>query len=256
MSNILILSPLSVSSVSASRGSGAANLLTRPAKEVWMDSAVGSEVVLTVDFGSAVTIDTVYLGYVQPPAAGAVWSISGGTVGPDQAVIKASGALRAVDSASRAPARTHALWTGSETVVRYLNIRITQPAGNAPLSIGILMAGRAWRPQFNMEFGNGRRVIDLGVATQLADGGFSIASGARKRSFNWTLGDLSEAETMALEELLLDHGQTVPLLVCSDPAATVGQRNRIHYGLFTNLKAFTRDDPEKTKWAFEFEEWI
>ena len=109
--------------------------------------------------------------------------------------------------------------------MRYIRISVTQPAGNAVLSAGVVMVGAAWRPTFNMELGHGRRVIDTGSATSLADGGFATVDGARKRQFNWTLGDLSIAETDALEELALKHGQTLPLLVVEDPAATVGQFN-------------------------------
>jgi hypothetical protein len=256
MANILILSPASILAIEASRGSGAANLLTRSPKEVWIDSAVGSPVLINIDLGAATSIDTVYLGYVSPPAAGAVWTITGGVAGYAETTVKASGALRAIDSASRSPKRTHALWAGSAISVRYLRISVTQPAGNAALSIGVAMVGKAWRPVFNMELGHGRRVVDTGTVTALVDGGFATVDGARKRSFSWTLGDLSIAEADALEELLLTHGMTVPLVVCEDPAETAGQFNRLHYGLFSNLKAYEREDPAKTKWAFEFEEWI
>jgi hypothetical protein len=99
-------------------------------------------------------------------------------------------------------------------------------------------------------------VIDSGTVAQLPDGGFATVEGARKRSFGWTLGDLSPAEADELEELLLDHGETIPLLVVEDPAATTGQRNRIHYGLFTGLRAYERRNPAQTRWEFLFEEWI
>ena len=124
------------------------------------------------------------------------------------------------------------------------------------LGAGIVMGGKAWRPVYNMEWGSGRRVIDTGTVAQLPDGGFATMEGARKRAFDWTLGDLSRAETDALEELLLDHGESIPLLVVEDPDATAGQRNGIHYGLFVGLKAYERANPAQTKFAFSFEEWI
>ncbi len=256
MSNLLLLSPLPISAIAVSRGSGGANLLTRSPKEVWADDAVGSASAINIDLGALTAIDTVYLGYVSPPAAGATWSITGGAAGYAEQVLKASGPLRAVDTATRAPATTHALWTGASATVRYVQILLLQPGGSAPLRAGIAMAGRAWRPTFNMEFGAGRRVIDTGTVAALPDGGFSTIEGARKREFNWSLGDLSTAEADALEELLLDHGESVPLLVVEDPDATVGQRARIHYGLFVGLKAFERANPAQTKQQFLFEEWV
>lgn len=258
MGNLLLLSPLgaSIAAIAASRGSGVANLLTPSAKEVWADSAVGSPAVIDIDFGAPVTIDTVYLAYVSPASALSTWTITGGLAGYAEAQIKAAGPLRAIDSASSAPARTHALWAGAAFLVRYLRVSITQPAGDAPLTIGRVIAGRAWRPTFNIEFGAGRRVIDTGIVASLPDGGFGASEGARKREFSATLGDLSAAEMDALEELLLDHGETIPLLLVEDPDATVGQRNRIHYGLFVGLRAYERANPKQTKFQLTFEEWI
>lgn len=256
MGNVLILSPTPVSAITVSRGTGGMNLLTPSPKEVWVDTVAGSLVYIDIDFGAVVPIDTVFLGYAFPPAAGATWGVSGGTADYTSTVMKASGAMRAIDTASRAPQTTHTFWTGAVANIRYLRLRITQPAGSPALRAGIVMAGNAWQPQFNMEFGSGRRVIDTGTVASLPDGGFATMTGARKRAFSWTLGDLTMAEVDALEELLLDHGETVPLLVVSDPDATTGQRARIHYGLFTGLKAYERQDPTQTKWAFDFEEWI
>lgn len=256
MGNVLILSPTQIAAIVASRGSGAANLLTPSPKEVWADTAVGSTVDIDIDFGAVVPIDTVFVGYAFPPAAGATWTITGGTAGYATTTLKASGALRAIDTASRAPQQTHAFWTGAVANIRYLRISIVQPGGNPVLRAGVVLAGKSWKPQFNMEFGSGRRVIDTGTVASLPDGGFATMTGARKRAFSWTLGDLSMAETDALEELLLDHGETVPLLVVSDPDATTGQRSRIHYGLFTGLKAYERRNPAQTRWDFAFEEWI
>lgn len=258
MSNVLILSPAltPIAAIATSRGSGAANLLTRSPKEVWVDNAVGSAAMIDVDLGAVVPIDTVYLGYVMPPAAGATWTITGGASGYADQVIKASSALRAIDTASRAPALTHALWTGSVANVRYVRLSLVQPSGVAALSAGVVQVGRAWRPQFNMEFGSGRRVIDTGTVAALPDGGFGTMEGARKREFNLTLGDLSRSEADALEELLLDHGETIPLVLVEDPDATTGQRARIHYGLFVGLKAFERKNAAQTTWQLTFEEWI
>ena len=256
MGNLLILSPAPIAAISASRGSGGANLLSRSPKEVWVDRAVGSPATIDIDLGAPVALDTIYLGYVLPPAQAATWTITGGVAGYTDTLIKASGSLRAVDTGSRAPARTHALWAGGLVTVRYLRLALVQPAGSPALSAGILMVGRAWRPRFNMEFGAGRRVIDTGTVAALPDGGFGTIDGVRKREFSWTLGDLSRDETDALEELVLDHGETIPLLVVEDPDATVGQRAGIHYGLFVGLKTFERKNAAQTTQQFVLEQWI
>lgn len=256
MGNILILPQSPIAAISADRGSGADNLLTRSPKEAWVDTADGSVVRIFIDFGQPINVDTVFLGFVTPPAAGATWSGAGGLAGYTELTVFGSRALRAVDSASRAPDRTHALWNGTARTIRYLRLALTQPSGAGALSAGIVMAGEAWRPQFNMEFGGGRRVIDTGTVAQLPDGGFAAVEGARKRAFEWTLGDLTVAEIDELEELILDHGESIPLLVVEDPDATTGQRNRIHYGLFVGLKAYERANPAQTKLALSFEEWV
>lgn len=256
MGNVLILSPRSIAAVTTTRGSGGDNLITPSPKEVWVDVTDASAVSIQIDFGQPVEVDTVFLGFLFPPAAGARWTVQGNISGGPTQTFFSNLPLRAVDSASLAPATTHAFWKGAARTVRYMTAVLSQTAGAGALRAGVLMAGKAWQPQFNMEFGSGRRVIDTGTVASLPDGGFSIVPGARKRAFSWTLGDLSIPETDALEELLLNHGETVPLLVVADPDATTGQRNRIHYGLFTGLKAYERRNPSQTRFDFQFEEWI
>jgi hypothetical protein len=252
---LLILAPAAIASVAASRGAGAGNLLSPSPKEVWQDSAAGSPATLDLDLGELTGVDTVFLGHVTPPAAGSSWTITGGVTGYAELTLKAAGALRAVDAAGRVPATSHALWTGPAAAVRYLRISVTQPAGEAPLAAGVVMAGAAFVPIFNQEWGAGRRPIDLSSVTQLPDGGFAVVEGARKRAYAWTLGDLSSAEVDRLDAMFEDRGESRPVLVVEDPAATVGQRNRIHYGLFRGLRAFERRNPAQTRWEMSMEEW-
>lgn len=115
---------------------------------------------------------------------------------------------------------------------------------------------KAFVPTFNKEWGAGRRPIDTGVATSLPSGGFAAVPGARKMAYNWSFGDLTDAEVDALCELALDVGETNPVLVVEDPAMTTGQRSRLHYGLFQGLKAYERRNPKQTRWDWTIEEWI
>lgn len=256
MGNILILSPQPISAIAASRGTGIANLLTPDPKEVWLDSAVGTAANIDIDMGSVVAVDTVLLGHVSPPAGGASWAITGGAAGYTDQVIKADGALRAIDSAGLSPTMSHGFWHGTQAYVRYLRLAITQPAGSEPLSAGVVMAGSAFLPTYNKEWGAGRRVIDTGSVTSLPSGGFAIVEGARKGGYSWTLGDLTDAEVDVLYAYQLSRGETRPFLVVEDPAATTGQRYRIHYGLLTSLRPYERRNPKQTRWEFTVEEWV
>lgn len=256
MANILIMAGLPITAIAASRGTGAANLLTYDPKEVWQDSAVGAAATIDLDLGAAQAIDTVFLAAVYGAAAGATWTITGGLAGYTEFVIKAASALRAIDAAGEAPAISHALWTGGLVNARYVRISVTQPAGNAALMIGRAMVGAKFSPAFNKEWGAGRGVIDTGTATRLPSGGFSIVEGARLGTYAWSLGDLSAAEVDALYALQLAVGETIPLLVAEDPAATTGQMRRLHYAKFVGLKRYDRRNPLQTRWEFAVEEWI
>ncbi len=255
MGKLLILAPLGIAAIAVSRGSGGTNLATPSPREVWLDSAVGSAATLDIDLGALGSVNTVFLGHVTPPAAGATWTISGGVAGYAETVLKAAGALRAVDSAGQAPLTSHALWNGATAAIRYLRISVTQPAGQTPLAIGNVMAGLAFRPALGHEWGAGRRLIDTASVSALSDGGFAIVEGVRKRAYSWTFGDLSSAEVDVLDEMQGDRGESRPILVVEDPDATVGQLKRIHYGKFTSLRAFERRNPAQTRWEMSMEEW-
>ena len=256
MANLLILAGAPIAAIAASRGSGAEYLLTDSPKEVWQDSASGSAANIDIDLSVARPIDSVFLGSILPPLAGAAWTITGGLAGYGETVLKAAGALRAVDRAGMAPALSHALWTGAATTVRYLRLAITQPGDGAALSIGNVIVGSAFQPHWNKEWGSGRRVIDTGTVTPLIDGGFAVVEGARKGSYGWTFGDLADDEVDRLYALQLDRGETRPLVVAEDPAATDGQMLRLHYCRFVSLKAYERRDPSQTRWDLAVEDWL
>lgn len=250
----LIVQPLPIAGIVASRGSGAANLDTVDPREVWADSASGSAT-LTVDLGQVRTIDTVWLGFVSPPGAAATWQVTGGAASAGQATLQASAPLRVPDVAGRFASTTSALWFGTAASVRYLAITVQQ-AGGAPLSIGRLLVGRAVAPTRGKEWGSGNRVVDGGSATTLPTGGFAAVEGARRRYVAWTFGDLLPAEVEALEELALDVGETRAALVIDDPTRSAGLRNRIYYGRFDRWKAFERRNPQQTRWELGFEEYL
>ena len=255
MANMIVVPPLPVAAIAASRGTGVANLLTADPKEVWVDSAVATPATIDIDLGAAQSIDTVFLGHVYNVGTAATWAISGGLSGYSDVEIKASGTLRVPDADDQYPPMSHALWFGDAVSVRYLRITVTKPV--LPVfMIGVVLIGRAFQPELNKEFGAGRRVIDTGVATPLPSGGYGIAEGVRKRGYNWTFADLTLAEIDALEAVALDRGETATLLAVEDPAPTTSLRNRIHYGLFTRFRQFERRNAVQTRWELGIEEWV
>lgn len=259
MANILLLSSatsIAVAAIAASRGSGAANLLTHDPKEVWADSAVGTAATIQIDLGAVKPVNTVVLCAIYGAVAGATWSITAGAASYDQQTLTAATTLRAIDAAGQAPTVSHALWLGATTNVRYVRITVTQPAGNPALKIGRLMLGAGFQPTWNKEWGSGRGVIDTGASTRLLSGGMAIVEGARLGTYAWTLGDLTDAEVETLYALQLEVGETLPVLVVEDPDATTAQRNRIHYGRLVSLRKFERRSPGRTRWELSMEEWI
>jgi len=254
--NLLILAPAPIAAIASSRGSGIENLLTPDPREVWADDAVGSAASIDIDFGTARPIDTVFLGHVYPLAPATSWTITGGLAGYAELTLKEAGAARANDVVGvPAPALSHAFWHGAAVTVRYLRITIAQPAGAEALTAGVVLAGAAFVPTHNREWGSGRKPIDTSTVTPLLDGGFSVVDGVRKTVWSWTLGDLGDAELDVLYHLALNRGQSQPVLVVEDPEATAGLRRRLHYGLFQQFQAFERRSYGRTRWELTIEEW-
>ncbi|MHA3840430.1 hypothetical protein ACX0GZ_04325 [Sphingomonas aestuarii] len=241
--------------IGASRGSGAQNLSTVEPKEIWRDNAVGSEASITIDLGGVRSIDTIFLGFVTDPADAATFRASGGIGSYGEFAIQEAAPLRAPDAAGIRSASSHALWHGAPVNARYVSLGVTQTSGQ-PISAGIVIVGKAFRPALGQEWGAGRRPIDTGSVTPLLSGGFAIVEGARKRHLNFTLGDLSEEEADQLEALALDRGESRPVLIVENVDRTPGLRQRIHYGLFERWRAFERRNRKQTRWEIGLEEWV
>ncbi|MDZ7894978.1 MAG: hypothetical protein U5M50_08560 [Sphingobium sp.] len=256
MSNMIIVAPMDFVGIAVGRGSGGGNLVTPDPKEVWADSSAADAASISIDLGSARSIDTIFLGHVYGATADAAWTIRGGIAANDEFTIAENAPLRVPDVAGRFESMSHALRFGAAITARYLRIWVAQGAGGPPLMIGRAIVGKAFQPALNREWGSGRKIIDTGSATPLPSGGFGISEGVRKRSFAWTFGDLSEAEVDALEAVALECGETRTVLVVEDPAQTAGLRSRIHYGLFQKLTAFERRNPAQTRWEFTVEQWV
>jgi hypothetical protein len=255
MANILIAQPVPIAAVTVSRGSGADNLLSLDPREAWLDSAVGSAATIDIDLGVERIIDTLFLGCLFSADRAATWMISGGLAGPAERVIAPAQPLRVPERPGARRTMAHALWFGTEQLVRYLRISITQPTGATPLSIGVLLVGDGFQPRLNKEWGSGRGVKDMSSVTRLPSGSVSVVEGGRYGTYGWTLGDLTMLEAEQLYEMQLDVGESRPVLVVEDPAATTGLRNRIHYGALVGLRAFERRNLRQTSWQLSIEDW-
>ncbi len=254
MRELLVVRPLPIAALTASRGDDAGYLLSHDPKEVWADTAVGSAATFSVDLGQVRNIDTIFLGHLRPPAQTASWTITGG-IADTATSIQAATPLRVPDAAGDFPETSHALWHGSAITARYLSISVSQPAGAAPLTAGVLLVGRAFVAELGQEWGAGRQIIDTGTATSLPSGGFAVVEGARKLSFKWTFGDLSEDEADQLELSGIALGTTMPGLVVENADPTPGLLRRIRYGLFKVWQPFERRNKRQTRWEVAIEDW-
>ncbi|MDB2694393.1 hypothetical protein N9Y45_02985 [Erythrobacter sp.] len=256
MGKLIVLAPVSLAGITASRGAvSAANLLKFDPREVWRDTSSGSAATLSIDLGALRRIDTVFLGHAAPLPDNALWSITGGAAGYVETTLLAQTRMRVADPAKSRPIRSHALWCGEAVQVRYLRVEVNQPAGQSPMAIGSLMVGEAFKARFNQEWGGGRGVIDTGRATRLQSGGFATMEGVRLGSYSWSFGDLDSEEVDALYDIQLQCGTTAPVLVVEDPTPSTGQFHRIHYGKFASLKPYKRRSPAQTRWEMEVEQW-
>jgi hypothetical protein len=255
MSRLVIVEPRLIAAAAASRGTGADFLRSVSPKEVWMDSATGGTVTITIDLGAAVEIDTIMLGYVRGSEAATTWSITGGLVSADQSVIQAATALRVPDVPGRSASVSHALWMGGARTLRYLAIALSHP-GPARLSAGVLVIGKAFSPELGQDWGSGRQPIDTGNATALPDGGFATVEGVIKSAFSCTFSDLSEAETLQLEAIAAALGSVRPGLLIEDATRSAGLIARMHYGLFGKWKPFERRNRPQTRWDISIEQWV
>lgn len=256
MGRLLIVEPIPIAGISATRGRGVQNLTTRSPKEVWADTDVGYPTVqIQIDLGSAREIDTVLLGFIRTPVDGATWSIAIGLAGHAEEIVLPFNPVRAPDVPGRTAERTHGLWHGAPRLARYVELRLFQPVGASPLSAGVLVIGKAFVAELGQEWGAGRRPIDTGSATPLPSGDFATVDGARKNAFSWTFGDLSVAEADQLGAIADNLGVTRPGLVVEDPDPTPGLVSRIHYGLFQRWRAPERRNRRQTRWELEIEQW-
>jgi hypothetical protein len=251
VSRIIIVAPYVLASIAPSRGSGGSNLKTPDPREAWFDTAT-SEMTIAIDLGTVRAIDTVFLGYTNAGSS-AAWSISCGVAAPNESSFLAE---RGMIASTKAPSgRRHALaWRDEPIDARYLTLTIEKGSGD-PLWAGVLVVGSAFQPSKSHELGSGRWVGDTGTRERTKAGGFAVDEGVATSGWQWTLGDLTDAEVDQLYQIARDRRQTRSVLVVEQPDYTTGQPERCHWGMFDRLEPYDRRVAGMTRWGFRIEEW-
>lgn len=260
MADMILIEPLPLTSASIalSRGTGAANLVSVDPREVWQDAVPGSPATpafLDVDLGPSLPGWDVIALVNTNAATSALWTITTGAAAPASGTAVVANAIMRLPSEDVADATGPAVWVSPTLQTSgHIRVALTQPMGQAALTIGGLVVGKSWKPLYPREPGTGRPPTDTGVRTRLDDGGLSTVPGKLLSGFKWVFGDLDPAELAKLWGLLRRRRTTEPLLLIEDPGDLVAEN--IHYGTFTELEAYERRDQSKSRFAMSFEDWV
>lgn len=225
-----------------------ANLLTADPKEV-ATLAADAVAILDIDLGAAKSVDTFYAGFLSANI-GNVDIYYGTSTSTDTLLV--SGVAH--QSSELYDVVRHRPYVAAAPVTaRYIRFNMT-PAGAAG-TLGVIGVGLAVQPTWGHEFGAGRPVEDTGVVDRLFSGGFGIYEGVRVGGYQWTFGDLSDAELAKLYALAKDRGTTRSILVVEDPDQTDGLNERVHWSLFDRLEPYERQVPGASRYAFKVRDW-
>lgn len=244
-----IVPPLGIASITASNGTGAANLLTSSPREVWRAAAVGTSII-DVDLGAAASIDTIFLGFTNA-TPDATWSIATMTAPGGVGVFLVAG-VRVIRAPGATGKRHHGyVRLAAPVSTRYLRVTVTQVGGAAPLQAGVLLVGRTIERPY--EYRAGRVALDLSKKTELIDGGFGISPGAIVSSYRFTLSDLTNEQVEELWMIVMAIGESAPLLIVEGHEAL--RFSHLHYGLFQRLEPYEREEAENTRWGLSIRDW-
>jgi hypothetical protein len=250
MASLLIVRPYPNNIVTPNLGTGGPNLLTPDPKEVWVGSSGGGTYFFDIDLGSPQTADFIFAGFSSFPVfhVTSLWTATGMNTGLSAVNFTASGQL----TSPRGP-RNHNFASFAPLTSRYWRVGVNCATS---FSLGILALGRAVQPTWGREWGSGRQVTDMSAVQPLRGGGYGIERGARKPGFQFTCGDLTDAEVEDLWQMALEIGESAPVIVVEDPDRTAGLNERIHYGLFDRPEEYQRLLPGATRWGFRLKGWV
>lgn len=246
-----------------------ANLVDKQPKVV-AQTAVGAgtfSTMIEIDLGANNDIDTLVLMHTNLSSA-AQWRVFGvpaatAFAAPDaepagQLILGFAGWTNFGVMPTTRQTRRHALAIGSMVTVRRLRIyvRDTTPQNpEAVIRLGTLAIGRRWSPAFNFELGGGRRIQDRSSMRDMPGGEIAGLRGARVPVTRVSWGDMTDAELLALWDILSDVGESEPVLLIEDPDPTTGQCERIHYGLQSS-DFYERSMADKSRVELRLKEWL
>lgn len=250
-----IIEPMTVTAMNSSYDSAPStrlNMLTPDPKQIFASpNALAQDILF--DLGSVQTLDSFFLGFTN---AGSAATVALGTstdlAGTGYVNRVGNTVIRAADAKSTRSSIL--LKAAAPFSSRYLYLSLG--ANTANWQIGRIAAGLAFEASWDREWGSGRRVIDTAKTQALIGGGFGVQPGVRKAAYQWTFGDLTDAETEQLYGIAYRVGNSGTIIVNEQDGTTVGANEKLHHGLFQRFEAFERRDPGATKWALEIEEWI
>jgi hypothetical protein len=149
--------------------------------------------------------------------------------------------------------RPHAHLKRAAVTSRYWQLNFT----GALTALGVIAMGQSVQPTWGHEWGSGRQPIDTASIANLRGGGFAVEPGATKGAWQFSLGDLTDADLSALWDMTLDIGIHSPVLAMEDPALTGAAMNAaLHYGLLQRPDVYERQFPNSSRWSFRVEEWV
>lgn len=228
---------------------GHENAKTPDPKEVASGSGPGY---VNVDMGASVEADQFFAGFLSANAFTAINAYSQTDLaGTTRTLV---GALSIGGAAVR---RRHGfLKTAAPSTSRYFSFHVDVGVGVA-WSLGIAAIGKSVQPAWGHEWGSGRYIDDRSDVSPLRGGGYGIERGARVPGWQFTTGDLTDAEVKSLWDITAEVGTSAPVVVCEDPALAQPDLNEaIHYGLFDRPEAYERQAPQLNRWSFRVRGWV
>jgi hypothetical protein len=250
MSSLVIVKPYAPTAASGVATYDRA--LTSDPKETMLVPGTGGNI--NIDFGTAVAVDSLFLGYHTATADQQFVVISTGSLGGAQ-----TGVLFPVAQATALGGGPpyHAFYrAGAPMTSRYWQIQLNGGTGNVAWQLGVAALGLAFQPYYGREYGSGRGLDDTSTVTRLFGGGFGIDEGAIAPWWQWTMGDLTDAEVQTLYRMLRNTGESRRIIVAEDPDRVAGQNEGLHYGLLAKIDAYDRFAPGASRWSLRVNEWL
>jgi hypothetical protein len=226
MKALKIMAPAPILSVAAVQFAGNVAALATPDPREACFFAAGAASVIDFDLGEPRILDTFFLGYnsftyqrIEAIYAGNApqGSNPGVYVGPSppDRALNLSGVVQS-------KGRQHGLvQLAAPIIARYVRLQISDPGTNL-VRLGVFACGASFTARWGHEWGAGRALSDTSSVDRLFGGGFGVDQGAIASGYQWTFGDLSNAEREALFSVVKSVGIGRPILVIEDPDFSFG----------------------------------